>query len=76
MAQKKSKGKGARFQAFNVVYEDGTLSSHRRVDVEQLDQTYGEDLLELARKAIEKQDEVIAERSNQRPSKIKSVVAA
>ncbi|WNJ98662.1 hypothetical protein L2D14_12375 [Thalassospiraceae bacterium LMO-JJ14] len=76
MAQKKSKGKGARFQVFNVTYEDGTLSSNRRVASEQLDQTFGEDLLELARKAIEAQDNEIAERSKQRPVRIKTVSAA
>lgn len=76
MAQKKSKGKGARFQMFNVTYEDGTLSSNRRVASEQLDQTFGEDLLELARKAIEAQDGEIAERSKQRPVRIKAVSAA
>ena len=76
MAQKKSKGNGARFQMFNVVYEDGSLSSNRRVDVDQLDQTFGDDLLDLARKAIEDQDHEIAQRSRQRPAKIKTVTAA
>jgi len=76
MAQKKPKGKAARFQVFNVTYEDGTLSSNRRVATEQLDQSFGDDLLELAQKAIEEQDGEIAERSKQRPAKIKTVTAA
>lgn len=76
MAQKKSKGKGVRFQMFNVTYEDGSLSSNRRVDAERLDLSYGDELLDLARKAIEEQDSQIAERSNRRPLRIKSVVAA
>lgn len=76
MGHKKNKGKGPRFQMFNVTYEDGSLSSNRRVDAEYLDLTYGDDLLDLARKAIEEQDAQIAERSNRRPLRIKSVVAA
>ena len=31
MARKKSKAKGAAFMVFNVIYEDGTISSNRRV---------------------------------------------
>jgi hypothetical protein len=73
LAQKKSKGKGARFQVFNVVYDDGTLSSNRRVAVEQLDQSFGDALLDLARTAIEEQDHDIAQRSGQRPAKIKTI---
>jgi len=76
MAQKKSKIKGPRFRMFNVTYEDGTLSSNRRVDNERLDLSFGDDLLDLARSAIEAQDREIAERSKQRPAKIKSVVEA
>ncbi len=76
MAQKKPKGKSPRFRLFNVTYEDGTLSSNRRVEIERLDQTFGDDLLDLARTAIEEQDNTIAERSKQRPAKIKSVVEA
>jgi len=76
MAQKKSKIKGPRFRVFNVTYEDGTLSSNRRVDAERLDQSFGDDLLDLARAAIEAQDSEIAERSNQRPAKIKSILEA
>ena len=76
MAQKKSKNKGARFQTFNVTYVDGSLSSNRRVAAERLDLSFGDDLLDLARKALEEQDYEIAERSNQRPTRIKTVVEA
>lgn len=76
MAQKKPKGKGARFRVFNVTYEDGTLSSNRRVAIERLDQSFGDDLLDLARIAIEEQDDTIAQRSNQRQAKVKAVAEA
>jgi hypothetical protein len=76
MAQRKAKSKGARFQAFNITYEDGSLSSNRRVAIEQLDQSFGDNLIDLARAAIEEQDEEIAKRSNQRPLKIKTIIAA
>ena len=75
MAQRKAKSKGARFQAFNITYEDGSLSSNRRVAIEQLDQSFGDNLIDLARAAIEEQDEEIAKRSNQRPLKIKTIAA-
>ena len=73
MARKKSGRKGAAFMAFNVVYEDGTLSSNRRVSSELLDQSFGEDLQDLARTAIEDQDNEIAQRSGERRAKIKSI---
>jgi hypothetical protein len=73
MARNKSGRKGAAFMAFNVVYEDGTLSSNRRVSSELLDQSFGEDLKDLARTAIEDQDNEIAQRSGERRAKIKSI---
>ncbi len=73
MARNKSGRKGAAFMAFNVVYEDGTLSSNRRVSSELLDQSFGEDLQDLARTAIEDQDNEIAQRSGERRAKIKSI---
>jgi hypothetical protein len=73
MARKKSGRKGAAFMAFNVIYEDGTLSSNRRVSSELLDQSFGEDLKDLARTAIENQDNEIAQRSGERRAKIKSI---
>jgi hypothetical protein len=73
MARKKSGRKGAAFMAFNVIYEDGTLSSNRRVSSELLDQSFGEDLKDLAHTAIEDQDNEIAQRSGERRAKIKSI---
>ncbi|MBL4613593.1 MAG: hypothetical protein JKY27_01790 [Magnetovibrio sp.] len=61
---------------FNVTYEDGTISSNRRVPNEGLDQSFGGDIMELARTAIQDQDNEIAQRSNQRRAKIKSIVRA
>ncbi|MCW8916238.1 MAG: hypothetical protein OQK24_10345 [Magnetovibrio sp.] len=74
MARKKSKSKPATFVTFNVTYEDGTLSSNRRVAVDQLDESYGDALLDLARTAIQDQDNQIAERSNRHRGKIKSII--
>lgn len=74
MARKKSDSKAAAFTMFNVTYEDGTLTSNRRVANELLDQSFGDDLMALARTAIQQQDNDIAARSGQRRSKIKSIV--
>ena len=74
MARKKSKGKPLTYATFNVTYEDGTLSSNRRVENQHLDQSFGDDLLELARTALTDQDNEIAQRSNQRRAKILTVV--
>lgn len=76
MARKKSKAKTGGFSTFNVTYEDGTMTSNRRVANELLDQSFGDELLDLARTAIEDQDNDIAQRSNQRRAKIKSVTEA
>ena len=73
MARKKPKGKNATFMVFNVTYEDGTVTSNRRVPSEQLDQAYGDSVLDLARTAIEDQDNEIAQRSGQRRAKIKFI---
>ncbi len=74
MDRKKIKGKGASFMAFNVIYEDGMLTSNRRVSSELLDQSFGGSLQDLARSAIEDQDNEIAERAGQCRAKIKSIV--
>ena len=58
---------------FNVTYEDGTVTSNRRVANEQLDESYGDTIDDLARTAIEFQDNEIAHRSGQRRAKIKSI---
>jgi len=73
MARKKA-DKTAAFTMFNVTYEDGTITSNRRVPNEQLDQSFGDALLDLARTAIQQQDNEIAARSQQRRAKIKSIV--
>ena len=76
MARKKSAAKGAAFTTFNVTYEDGTVTSNRRVPNERLDQSFGGKLLDLARDAIQEQDNEIAALSNQKRAKIKTVTKA
>ncbi len=76
MARKNPKGKSVAFTAFNVNYEDGRVTSNRRVSNDLLDQSFGEAVLDLARTAIEDQDNEIARRSGQRRAKIKSIVRA
>ena len=76
MAGRNKKSAKAAFQAYNVVYEDDSLSSNRRVSAELLENLYGEDPLDLARLAIEKQDDEIAQRSGFRKPKIKTIVRA
>ncbi len=76
MARKKPKGKAAVFTMFNVAYEDGMVTSNRRVSSELLDQSFGESLQDLARTAIEDQDNEIAQRSGERRAKIKSIARA
>ena len=76
MARKNPKGKSATFITFNVIYEDGMVTSNRRVSSELLDQSFGESLQDLALSAIEHQDNEIAERAGQRRAKIKSIVRA
>ncbi len=76
MARKKPKGKGVVFTTFNVSYEDGMVTSNRRVSNDLLDQSFGDSFQDLARTAIENQDNEIAERSGNRRAKIKSIVRA
>jgi len=76
MARKKPKGKAALFTAFNVAYEDGTVTSNRRVSNDLLDQSYGDAFEDLARAAIQKQDDEIARLSGQRRAKIKAITKA
>ncbi len=76
MARKKPKGKGVAFTMFNVNYEDGMVTSNRRVSNDLLDQSFGESFQDLARTAIEDQDNEIAQLSGQRRAKIKSIVRA
>ena len=72
----KSKGKGAAFIMFNVMYEDGMVTSNRRISNDLLDQSFGDSLQDLARIAIENQDNVIAQRSGQSRAKIKTIARA
>jgi hypothetical protein len=76
MARKKPKGKGAAFTAFNVNYEDGMVTSNRRVSNDLLDQPFGESIQDLARTAIEDQDNEIARRAGRHRARIKSIVRA
>ena len=73
---RKSKSKPATFTMFNVTYEDGSITSNRRVENDLLNQAYGDALLDLARTAIQDQDNEIAQRSNRRRAKIKSIAEA
>lgn len=72
MPRRKSKPKPT-FMVFNVTYEDGSLSSNRRVSSEHLDQRFGEDIQDLAMAALASQDAEISERSGVRRAKIKSI---
>jgi hypothetical protein len=56
---------------FDVLYEDGSRASNRRVPAEILGGLDGDD---AARAAIEAQDELIAERSGRPRLSIKSLV--
>ncbi len=76
MARKKPKGKNAAFMVFNVTYEDGRITSNRRVPNDLLDQSFGDSLQDLAHTAINDQDNGIAQLSGQRRAKIKSVALA
>ena len=73
---KKSKGKGPAFIMFDVKYEDGMVTSNRRVSNDLLDQSFGDSLQDLALIALENQDNEIAERSGQRRAKIKTIARA
>jgi hypothetical protein len=73
MARKKPKGKSAAFMTFNVTYKDGMVTSNRRIAAELLDQKFGDSIQDLARTAIEDQDNEIALRSGQRRAKIESI---
>ncbi len=73
MARKKPKGKSTAFMTFNVIYKDGTVTSNRRIASELLDQKFGDSIQDLARTAIEDQDNEIARRSGQRRAKIESI---
>ncbi|MCW9036264.1 MAG: hypothetical protein OQJ97_18760 [Rhodospirillales bacterium] len=76
MARKKKSTKAA-FVSFNVIYEDGSQSSNRKIPSELLEMTFGdEDVQAQVRTAIEEQDNRIAEKSGFRKAKIKSIKRA
>ncbi len=52
------------------------MTSYRRVANELLDQSFGDGLQDLARTAIEHQDNESAQRSGERRAKIKSIARA
>lgn len=69
MAKMKKKAAAA-FALYNVVYEDGSLASNRRVPGAVLEDLYDKD---PARTYLEQQDREIAERSGIPRSRIKSI---
>jgi hypothetical protein len=72
MARKKPTAK-AEFVLFNVIYQDGSLSSNRRVPSSALDGLDGD---APARAIIEAQDREIAERSGIPRGPIKTIKRA
>jgi hypothetical protein len=58
------------FVLFDVIYEDGTLRSNRRVPSEILDGIEGD---EPARAVIEEQDRAIAEKSGAAAMRVKTI---
>jgi hypothetical protein len=76
MARKKPKGKSAAYMMFHVTYEDGSVTSNRRISNDLLDQSFGDSIQDLARTAIEDQDNEIAQRSGQRRAKITDIARA
>ena len=70
MASKPGSRSGGEFVLFDVIYEDGTQRSNRRVPTEALGGLDGD---EPARAIIEAQDREIAEKSGQPRGRIKSL---
>jgi hypothetical protein len=70
MARKPGTRNSAEFVLFDVVYEDGSQRSNRRIPLALLS---GLDDDEAARAAISEQDSAIAEKSGIAPMKIKSL---
>jgi len=66
----KSKALDAEFVMFDVVYEDGSRTSNRRVPSELLGGLDGD---EPARTAIEEQDQAISEKSGKPPLAIATI---
>jgi len=70
MARKPGTRSVGEYVLFDVVYEDGTQRSNRRVPAEAIGGLEGD---EPARAIIEAQDREIAEKSGLPPSRIKSL---
>jgi hypothetical protein len=66
----KKPGSRAEFVFFNVLYEDGSQRSNRRVPADAIE---GQDPDALARAAIEAQDREIAEKSGLPPPRVKTI---
>lgn len=73
MARSKKPNPKAAFVLFNVVYEDGSQTSNRKVPGEILGGLDGD---EPARTIIEEQDREIAERSGRSRGAIKTIARA
>src|SRR4029077_5269270 len=73
MARKPGTRAGGEFVLFNVIYEDGTQRSNRKVPAELLGGLDGD---EPARAVIEAQDRDISAKSGMAPMKIKKIVRA
>jgi hypothetical protein len=73
MARKKSKPLESGFALFDVLYEDGSRSSNRRVPRNLLGGLDGD---EPARRTIEEQDQAIAEKAGRPRVPIKSISRA
>jgi hypothetical protein len=71
MARKPGTRNAGEFALFDVVYEDGSQRSNRRVPAAVLGGLDGDD--EAARAAISEQDSAIAEKSGVAPMRITSV---
>jgi len=67
----KSKSLDAEFTMFDVVYEDGSRTSNRRVPTALLGGLDGD---EPARAAIAEQDEIISEKSGKPPLAIATLI--
>jgi hypothetical protein len=69
MAKKPGTGRGPEYVLFNLIYEDGSQRSNRRVTT---DEAAGGD--GAVKAALEQQDREIAEKSGKPPLAIKTIV--
>ena len=73
MARKPGSRAGGEFVLFNVIYDDDTQRSNRKVPAELLGGLDGD---EPARAVIEAQDREISEKSGMAPMRIKRIIRA